>query len=96
MPKQLATCFSQMLMKAYQLPGCAEEDRALCRLEELNDRRQGFVQRVKIVEKEREALEGPRAAAELFKAKEAEVNVAKSALFQYFIRQGKVWFEFNV
>lgn len=49
------------------------------------------MQRVKIVEKEREALEGPRAAAELFKAKEAEANVAKSALFQYFIRQGKVW-----
>lgn len=60
------------------------------RLEELNERRQGHVQRVKIAEKEREALEGPRATAELYMAKDAEANSAKSSLYQIFIRQGRV------
>eukprot|EP00884_Botryococcus_braunii_P019465 jgi/Botrbrau1/6201/Bobra.0344s0041.1 len=60
------------------------------RLEELNERRQGHVQRVKIAEKEREALEGPRATAELYMTKDAEAKSAKSSLFQFFIRQGRI------
>lgn len=49
-------------------------------LEELNDRRAGAVQRVKAAERERDALEGDKAAAEAWLAKEREALGAKHTL----------------
>jgi structural maintenance of chromosome 4 len=51
-------------------------------LEALNEQRGGQVNRLKLVEKERDALGGAKAEAETFMAKEREVAAAKSVLFQ--------------
>ena len=51
-------------------------------LETLNDQRGGQVNRLKLVEKERDALGGAKAEAETFMAKEREVAAAKSLLLQ--------------
>ena len=40
------------------------------RLEEMNDKRQGMIQRLKIAEKEKEGLEGKKVEAEMFLAKQ--------------------------
>lgn len=44
------------------------------RLEEINDKRQTMVQRLKIAEKEKEGLEGKKAEAELFLSKQVGVS----------------------
>lgn len=59
-------------------------------LEELNDKRQGMVQRVKIAERERDALEGEKAAAEAYLAKERECLGTQSVLAQVFVKDSKV------
>jgi structural maintenance of chromosome 4 len=59
-------------------------------LEELNERRQGIVARVKIAERERDALESEKAAAEAYLAKEQECIEAQSELSQVFTRDAQV------
>ena len=56
-------------------------------LEELNDKRGSQVNRLKIVEKERDALGGAKAEAELFMAKERELLRTRSVLYQLFSRE---------
>ncbi len=43
-----------------------------CRLEEVNERRQGMIGKLRIVEKEKESLEGKKLEAEAYMAKQAE------------------------
>ncbi len=52
------------------------------RLEEMNDGRQSMVQRLKIVERERDGLEGARAAAEAYMDKERECTTAQCTIYQ--------------
>ena len=61
-----------------------------CRLETLNEARQGQVNRVKIAEKEREGLEGEKLAAEAYLFKDAERLGAQSKIFQRFMHDGQV------
>ena len=51
-------------------------------LDALNEQRGGQVNRLKLVEKERDALGGAKAEAETFMAKERQVSAAKSVLLQ--------------
>lgn len=62
----------------------------LFRLERLNEARQGQVNRVKIVEKEREGLEGEKMAAEAYVYKDAERLGTQSKIFQRFMSDGQV------
>ena len=62
----------------------------LHRLEVLNQARQGQVNRVKIVEKEREGLEGEKLAAEAYLHKDAERLSTQSKIFQRFMSDGQV------
>ena len=62
----------------------------LFRLETLNEARQGQVNRVKIVEKEREGLEGEKMAAEAYVHKDAERLGTQSKIFQRFMSDGQV------
>ena len=62
----------------------------LFRLETLNEARQGQVNRVKIVEKEREGLEGEKMAAEAYVYKDAERLGTQSKIFQRFMSDGQV------
>ena len=62
----------------------------LCRLETLNEARQGQVNRVKIAEKEREGLEGEKIAAEAYLYKDAERLGSQSKIFQRFMHDGQV------
>ena len=62
----------------------------LFRLEALNEARQGQVNRVKIVEKEREGLEGEKMAAEAYIHKDAERLGTQSKIFQRFMSDGQV------
>ena len=61
-----------------------------CRLEALNEARQGQVNRVKIAEKEREGLEGEKLAAEAYLHKDAERLGTQSKIFQRFMHDGQV------
>ena len=61
-----------------------------CRLEALNEARQGQVNRVKIAEKEREGLEGEKIAAEAYLHKDADRLGTQSKIFQRFIHDGQV------
>lgn len=61
-----------------------------CRLETLNEARQGQVNRVKIAEKEREGLEGEKIAAEAYLHKDAERLGTQSKIFQRFMHDGQV------
>lgn len=61
-----------------------------CRLETLNEARQGQVNRVKIAEKEREGLEGEKLAAEAYLHKDAERLGTQSKIFQRFMHDGQV------
>ena len=61
-----------------------------CRLETLNEARQGQVNRVKIAEKEREGLEGEKIAAEAYLHKDAERLRIQSKIFQRFMHDGQV------
>eukprot|EP00898_Chlorokybus_atmophyticus_P007674 jgi/Chlat1/7908/Chrsp68S07350 len=54
------------------------------RLEEMNDQRQGMVQRVKIVEKDLAGLEGPKKEAEAYQQKENELLTCRSNLYQLY------------
>jgi hypothetical protein len=70
------------------------------RLEEINESRQGMVHRVRVAEKEKDALEVEKLAAEAFLAKERECLVTQGTLAQVFVRDAKVrgawsggWFE---
>jgi hypothetical protein len=47
------------------------------RLDEVQDKRQGMIQRLKISEKEKDALEGKKAEAELFLAKQVGKRVCR-------------------
>ena len=58
-------------------------------LEELNETRQGQVNRLKLVEKERDVLEETKGEAETFMAKERELSKHKSILYQMFILEAK-------
>ena len=59
--------------------------RALPRLEELNEQRMSQVQRLKVVEKEREGLEGAKSEAESCIAKERELLRWRGTLFQLWL-----------
>ena len=61
-----------------------------CRLETLNEARQGQVNRVKIAEKEREGLEGEKVAAEAYLHKDAERLGTQSKIFERFMHDGQV------
>lgn len=61
-----------------------------CRLETLNEARQGQVNRVKIAEKEQEGLEGEKIAAEAYLHKDAERLGTQSKIFQRFMHDGQV------
>jgi structural maintenance of chromosome 4 len=52
------------------------------RLEEMNDGRQTMVQRLKLVERERDGLEGARAAAEAYMDKERECTNSQCTIYQ--------------
>ena len=56
--------------------------RHVCRLEEMNEARQSMVQRLKVVERERDGLEGARAAAEAYLDKERECTTALCTIYQ--------------
>lgn len=56
----------------------------------MNEARQGQVNRVKIVEKEREGLEGEKMAAEAYLHKDAERLGTQSKIFQRFMSDGQV------
>lgn len=60
------------------------------RLEELSEARQGVVARVKASEREREGLDGARAAAEAYLAKDRECTATHAAIYQLFLRDGQV------
>ena len=60
------------------------------RLEEINEKRQGLVQRLKIVEKERNALETEKVAAEAYLAKQRESLECQRTIFHVFVRDGQV------
>ena len=57
------------------------------RLEELNEQRLSQVQRLKLVEKDREGLDGAKAEAEAFIAKETELARCRCTLFQLFLTE---------
>ncbi|KAK9848484.1 hypothetical protein WJX84_009989, partial [Apatococcus fuscideae] len=59
------------------------------RLEELNEKRQGMVQRLKIVEKERDALETEKVAAEAYLGKQRESLECQRTIFHVFVRDGQ-------
>ena len=61
-----------------------------CRLEELGERRAGLLARAKVTEKEREGLEGAKAAAEAYRDKEAQCFDSRATILQLFIRDGQV------
>ena len=48
----------------------------------MNDTRQGLVQRLKIVERERDGLEDARIAAEAYMEKERECTEAQCTIYQ--------------
>jgi len=52
-----------------------------CSLEEVNDTRQGMIQRLKIAEKEKDALESKKAEAELFLSKQVSLGACVQACF---------------
>ena len=60
------------------------------RLEELSERRQSQVQRVKAAQRDRDSLAGDKAAAELYLAKERECLGAQSVLAQVMTHNAKV------
>ncbi len=60
------------------------------RLEELSEARQGMVARVKAGEREREGLEGAKAAAEAYLARDRECTATHAAIYQLFMRDGQV------
>ena len=55
------------------------------RLEELNEQRTSQVARLKLVERDREALEGGKAEAEAFIEKETKLARSRCTLFQLFL-----------
>lgn len=59
------------------------------RLEELSEARQSVVNRVKAAEKERDGLDGAKAVAEAYLAKERECTATQSTIFQIFVRDGQ-------
>ena len=61
-----------------------------CRLEEINEKRQGMVQRLKIVEKERDTLETEKVAAEAYLAKQRESLECQRMIFHVFVKHGQV------
>ena len=61
-----------------------------CSLEELSEKRQSMVQRVKAAQKERDALSGDKAAAEEYLARERECLGAQSVLAQVLTAKAKV------
>jgi structural maintenance of chromosome 4 len=60
------------------------------KLEALNEARQSMLQRVKIAERERDALESDKTAAEAYLGKERECLSAQSVLAQIFTKDSKV------
>ena len=58
-------------------------------LEEVNERRQGMVQRVKIAERERDGLEAEKTAAEAYMSKEIECLEAQSVLAELYARNAQ-------
>ena len=60
------------------------------RLEGLNEARQGLLQRVRIAERERDALSGDKEAAEAFLAKERQCLGHQSTLAQVLMRRAQV------
>ena len=63
----------------------------MTRLEELGEQRGGLVARVQVSGREKEALEGAKAAAEAYLGKEGELWESRSTLLQLFLRDGQVW-----
>lgn len=57
----------------------------------MNDGRQSMVQRLKIVERERDGLEGARAAAEAYMDKERECTNAQCTIYQVHTRSTELW-----
>lgn len=58
-------------------------------LEELNEKRGSQVKRLKLVEKERDALQGAKHEAETYMAKERELLKTRSVLYQLFVQEAR-------
>jgi len=58
-------------------------------LEELNEKRGGQVNRLKLVEKERDALHGAKQEAEAYMAKERQLLKTRSVLYQLFVQEAR-------
>ena len=63
---------------------------ALGRLDELNEARGNVLGRVKVAEKDREALEGAKAAAEAYLGKERECTRLHTVIYQLFVSDAQV------
>jgi structural maintenance of chromosome 4 len=59
------------------------------RLEELNEQRTSQVARLKLVERDREGLDGAKAEAEAFIEKEAKLLRSRCTLFQLFLGEAQ-------
>lgn len=59
-------------------------------LEEMNEKRQGMVSRVKIAEKERDGLEGSKLEAEQYMSHEKDKHQHESLYYQKACRQAQV------
>ncbi len=57
------------------------------RLEELNEQRVSQVQRLKVVEREREGLDGAKSEAEAYISKERDLLRCRGTLFQLFLSE---------
>jgi hypothetical protein len=58
-------------------------------LEELNEQRLSQVQRLKLVEKDREGLDGAKSEAEAYIGKERELQRCRGTLFQLFLGEAR-------
>ena len=58
-------------------------------LEELNEKRGGQVNRLKLVEKERDVLHGSKTEAELYMKKERDLLRCRSILYQLFVQEAR-------
>lgn len=67
----------------------ARVSRRVRRLEELNEQRTSQVARLKLVERDREGLDGAKAEAEAFIEKEAKLLRSRATLFQLFLGEAQ-------
>eukprot|EP00808_Paulinella_micropora_P002728 g12496.t1 len=58
-------------------------------VEKLNEERQGMLNRLKMVEKEKDNLKGPKAEAEAYIKQKHQLGLKEAALFQYFAHESE-------